>query len=368
MKFNLGITGKGKVPNKLYTAQGQKLIATLCAGGIEMAEIPKPYLRAFQVAGALRIEGKWCFLDFPCFLEQDLKLLNEKGNKLGKALAMEIRSKAEDLAIQVKFNEICHKKYLFFLVGCVCLDWNGLKILQSANLIPNHQEQNRGKYGNYTLYANENVSGNCKELYWGSHTFKLGGFNFTTFGDHYHSRLAFPDLLFKGQRVQTLQNLFPNKNKLQRQLMHFIFLRRLLFCRYMLDAGKLLFQQKTSPKTLEHLLYKLNYINDDKLNIPVITVEDRESVNEFIKAIRQIIEAWIKENYHAWEKDFMELTPVKQGVDYKEVLIQIWHYIFGYANKHLARSGYFFDPYGKASDFPGFLPAIHQAECNLFDL
>jgi hypothetical protein len=46
------------------------------------------------------------------------------------------------------------------------------------------------------VFANEQVHGKVKELYWGSHNSTHGDYVFTTFGDYDSMRVSFPDLVW----------------------------------------------------------------------------------------------------------------------------------------------------------------------------
>ncbi len=305
---------------------------------------------------------------FPLLLQEDQINLNERCDQLGKSLAAKIQDESPDLSFDFKYRDVAIDKYLFFLVGCVSLDWNGLRLLKELDLIYGHREQKRGRYGKFTLYGNEAATNSLRELYWGSHNFTLGKYCYTSFGDHEHRRKAFPDLLFKGYSSQELQRLFAAENKVKRKLMNSLFWRRLLFCCYMLKIGRMI-TKKTDPLgVVAHLLDVLLYTKENKFNVPIIIKEDMVGVNDFIDKTKCIIRAWLSANSPSWQEDFKDLTPLRQGVDFKEVLIQIWHYVFGHTNKHLARGGYFFDPYGKNSDFPGYLPVIHATNCKFYNL
>ncbi len=332
MRFNLGITGKGKLPAELYTKEGQHLLAELCKGPVARHKVADHLLIPFETVGALRPEGDNCYLNFPCFLQKDQEHLHVVCEQLGKSLATKIQNETMGLTLDFKYGDVAIDKYLFFLVGCVSLDWYGLLILKDLGLIYDHREQKRGRYGDFTLYGNEAAVDNLKELYWGSHNFKLGKYYFTSFGDHEHRRTAFPDLLFKGCSPQELQNLFA-KDKVKQKMMHSLFWRRLLFSCCMLRVGRMITKGALPAGKIAHLLDVLLYTKDNKFNVPVIIKDDMVGLNEFIDKTKSIIRAWISANSPGWPEDFKDLTPLRQGVDFKEVLIQIWHYVFGHANK-----------------------------------
>lgn len=349
MKFKIGITGKGEVPSEFYSQEGQELILKLCYGSVPTQEIPSKLLEIFKSVAALREDKNECYLNFTCFLQKDIDYLNLKCDELSKSLAGRIQKEASDqIPLNVKFDEVSYKKYLYFIVGCVGLDWHGLKILEDLNLIVSYKNLIKNKYGNYSLFGNENKEKNIKELYWGSHNYKFGDFCFTTFGDHTSRRLGFPDLLNINHNDDLSKTIYLNMTQY-----------------YMTNVGRALTKKSKPDKLMEHILEELKYLKNEKLNIPVIIDEDMNHIRQFINNIDNIVKGWLIDNSDDFDVLFKNLTPVNFGVDFKEVLIQIWHYIFGHTNKHLSRNGYFFNPYSTDSDFDGYLPVVHESSCSL---
>ena len=349
MKFQIGITGNGEVPSVFYSKEGQELINKLCQGPVPKKEISSELLDKFQRINALRENQNHYYLNFTCFLKEDIDYLNLKCDKLSESLAEKIQKDTKKyIPLEVKFDEVGNEKYLYFIVGCVCLDWNGLKTLENLKLTVSYDKQNKNEYGNYSLFVNEDTENSVKELYWGSHNSKYGKFWFTTFGDHTTQRLGFPDLININPSHQLQKKIFFN-------MIHY----------YMPKVGKVLTKREKPDDSMKDILIDLKYIKNGELNIPIIVSEDMKTARNFIILVDVIIKDWLIENSNNLKKVFKNLTPVRFGVDFKEVLIQVWHYIFGHANKHLSRNGYFFNPYSSDSDFDGFLPVVYEDKCNL---
>ena len=349
MRFKIGITGEGEVPSEFYSQEGQELIFKLCQGPVLKKEISAELLKIFKGANALREDGEQCYLNFTCFLKEDIHFLNQKCGELGEILAEKIKKETNNcLPLKFKFDEANEKKYLFFIAGCICLDWHGLIILEELDLIAGRNNLKKTGYGHYFLFANENGGNNIKELYWGSHNYKFGDFCFTTFGDHAGQRKAFPDLLNINNSNKIFMKIYSN------MLQH-----------YMPEVGRVLAKQSEPDELMLKILTELKYIKDGQLNIPVVVYEDIKYIRQFMNILDKTIKSWLINNSGEFIKYFKELTPIKSGVDFKEVLIQIWHYIFGHTNKHLSRNGYFFNPYSDESDFDGYLPVVHENKCDL---
>lgn len=349
MGISIGICGEGTIEPNMHKEEGQELIYKLCHNPVPANKISNHLLESFKSVNAIRIENNLCYLNFTCFLQKDIDYLNFQCDELGKILAERIQKyTTKYTALEVTYDEVNIEKLLFFIVGCVCLDWNGLKILEELNLTLSHEEQEKPGYGNYTLFGNEDTDKNVKELYWGSHNSKYGNYYFTTFGDHTGRRIGFPDLIHINPSQDIMIKLFTDMLNL-----------------YMNKIGDALTKRVNLNESTKSVLEDLKYIKNGQLNIPVIVFEDMPSIDKLIISVDEIIKDWLIEYSSNLKFIFKNLTPIKFGVEFREVLIQIWHYIFGHTNKHLSRNGYFFNPYSNTSDFAGYLPVVHEVKCDL---
>lgn len=57
-----------------------------------------------------------------------------------------------------------------------------------------------------------------------------------------------------------------------------------------------------------------------------------------------------------------DLTPVRNGVPFERVYTEVWHFIFGIANRTLAEEGLFADPYADERRHQGFLPFVWSSD------
>ncbi|NLU42057.1 MAG: hypothetical protein GXX08_07625 [Firmicutes bacterium] len=351
MSIDIGICGEGRPDPRMEGETGHELIRRLCEGPVDIESIEPELLEAFRKMNAIRTDGSQCFLNFTCFLKKDIEHLNDICDGLGRDLARAVARCLGDRSHDVTFGEVEREKYLFFLVGCVSLDWHGLKTLKRLGLTLGPDEMEKPGYGRFTLFANERVQGNVKELYWGSHNSTHGDYVFTTFGDHDSMRVSFPDLIWHLRAVSRLE------------------IAESILCdmtdNYLQEVGDLLKSREFAHSTTTRILRELHFIKDDRLNIPVITVHDMASVKPVIDAVDKAVGTWLREHSDELRHVFADVTPVRVGVDFREVLIQLWHYIFGHTNKHLCRMGALFNPYSESSDWPGYLPVVWEKGCDL---
>ncbi|HJO94039.1 MAG TPA: hypothetical protein QF753_11600 [Victivallales bacterium] len=329
---------------------GEKLLSELCTKPIPIPEIRGDCLAAFKKLNAVRIdEDNKAFLNFTCLSKDEIKQVKKVSNIIGKDLADTIISNLKiSKKLENSYDTEMLQKILFILIGCVSLDWNGLKILEALGYIPilgfslTEQERNSAELLSYVLIAEEKFRNNVKEVYCGSHNICYKEIIYTTFGDNLSkTRKSFPDLNWD---LKVDEQKFP-------------------FINYYIENGMgriydYLISNETD-KNLERILGDLKYIKDGKINIPIFNNDNYILVKDVIDQTNDILTIWLQKNIPQLEYSFRDLNSLKMGVSFKEVLVELWHLVFGYANKHLARSCFIFNPYSKESDFKGYLPCIH---------
>lgn|GEM_PF-1616748 len=350
MRFKIAIVGTGKKEAALETEEGQELIARLCEGPVATKEVSAELLEKFRAVRAIREEDGQSYLNFTCFTAGDIEILNKNSDALGRHLAHSILQKC-DLSQPkgLSFEEVSWAKYLFFIVGCVCLDWYGMRILDEMKMIVSQEDIKKPGYGEYTLFANEDVPQNFERLYWGSHNWKYGSFWFTTFGDHAADRKAFPDISW---RIS-----FFSRDKIVSEISTEI------VDAYIKKVAKTVVERSWDERDCKKVLVKLNYIQEDRLNVAVILKRDLAVIKTLLENATEVLADWLRLYAPEMKERFSDLTSVRAGVDFKEVLLQVWHYVFGHTNKHLAEDERFFDPYSDESSFKGYLPVIHESGC-----
>jgi hypothetical protein len=118
------------------------------------------------------------------------------------------------------------------------------------------------------------------------------------------------------------------------------------------------FRTKSLMALLKNIQYVVNTGDTYTAAIPVLTADDAEMVQGVISLGRDVMTLWLQENYKNMEKDLTQLTPTRQGVPFENVFTQVWHFVFGLANRKMVRSGLFADPYAADRTYKGFLPVV----------
>jgi hypothetical protein len=76
---------------------------------------------------------------------------------------------------------------------------------------------------------------------------------------------------------------------------------------------------------------------------------------------REIMVDWHEANYARIRQALSDLTPIRNGVPFERVYTEIWHFVFGFANRTLVEEGLFANPYAENRRYQGFLPVVWDA-------
>lgn len=326
----------------------------------------------------IRQEGDLYYINFPLFTESDEAKIMAAAEKYGKVLAEQVLEQAckiNALLDQLSPPAVGRGKYAFIIVGYMALDSGALRLLAKHDYIV-HKPKKPG--GNRYVFSGEEVTEfSLKGLYWGGHTTRDAGIVYLTFGDHNTetTRYGFPDLAYKIRREFSLLDV-PDIYKKEFLAVNNDYFRKLLG-----DIKIILFHLKSGPagfdglknvlaagnletRRLLELLEKIDYIKKEDeeyhLRIPVLSASDKDVLTQINQIVSQEVLKWTESHYSHIKTELSDINAVKSGVDYKEVFNMLWHYFFGYANRHLVRSGLFYDPYADSEVHKGYLPAVAE--------
>lgn len=309
---------------------------------------------------------------FTLFSKEDKELVYAVSDKHAKTLAQKIAARKQDLHGMLAAYEnkrLPVEKLAFTIVGCYLLDWGALDLMKSKELMDFGREQPGGN--NYTLWAETDIAGSLKEIYWGGHSYNAGSYQLQTFGDHDAPRFAMPDILyrspdwdFEGSRQFKLL-LFDKRLELGEEMARML---------ESIGKGGAPIQQvkdgvqlppERAEKILE-LLQTLGYIEVEDgichLLIPYFDQRDLPMIFQAADIIGSLLRQWCEDNMVQLERDLAELNPLRNGVPFRELFIQVWHYVFGLANKYLAETGVIYDTYCPASRHKGYMPALSKGD------
>lgn len=381
--LNYGIVGSesGAYSSVISRVAIQKLLLDLAAGPRSAAYVDAAlagsgaFREDLEKLELIRRRGADYVINFTLYTRSDVRQLREVSERYGRSLAaalLERRPEIEAALRPYAASGQDAKAVAFVVMGCFSLDWDGLEVTAEkgyrsvAKLRPDGDQ--------YIPWAEEKNELTLKGIYWGSHNEYQAEVVFTSFGDHFSLlRYALPDLFWRiPGRASQAQMPDSLKPKLQRAV-------GLALQGLAGQAARMLFALREDAKSLEALgtaagmkpeeaadllalLVELDYVGEEAGNyrrrVPVLTAGDLPMVRELRRIGREVMESWLAANYACVKEDLGEITPLRYGVSYADGFTQIWHYLFGTANRHLVEAGLFADPYAAERKFKGFVPVV----------
>jgi len=387
-KLNISIVGSVTSKNPLYNpfvvcypAEVRQLLLNMAESPLQKENIQAQLQSSpTKIEDLLRLEiireeeGLF-YLNFPLFTEKDEALIMKVAEKYAKTLAENILSQKDrinELLQKYQPASVSKEKLAFIAVGCLSLDFGALDALAENNYIVHQPEKPGGN--RYVLSAAEVTEFSLKEIYWGGHSDSFDGIMFLTFGDHDPGtrRYGFPDILWGLER--TLSAGLPEQYKkelaalLDDRVNHLV--KQTGEILLLVKKAPLNFEviQKSSALEEEYLkfilafLTKIHYVEQKgeayALAVPVFGAADKAMLEEIQKIVQGEVLAWAGTYYEKIKDELKDISAVRHGVDYRETFNMLWHYFFGYTNKHLARSGFIYDTYQSPEGQKGYLPAV----------
>jgi len=389
--LSLGVTGSAPAdPSRnpaaiLGSADTQALVLAIAERPHSRAEIEAAISgQDFTVddmvaVGLLRSEADFYWIDFNLLLVQDQLQILTLSEDLGRSLAdkfLERRGELEAIAKRHEQPGEFSAEFLFLVLGCFSLDWDGLDLTEERGWRLGAQRTLDGH--EFTPWAKERGAGiSLKGLYWGSHNDMVGGVTLTTFGDH-HSlpRFGLPDLFWlNSTSFQGLEGFAEEKRAAALLLAAYEQDVNGDIARVMMELGREALNERAlaARTTVEEgkvdrilaFLEAAEYVERKdgawQAKVLVLRPEDAEPVAKMVALGREIMADWHEANYASIRQALSDLTPIRNGVPFEQVYTEIWHFVFGFANRMLVEEGLFADPYAESRRYQGFLPVVWDA-------
>ena len=326
--------------------------------------------------GLLKKTGEHYRISFILFLKEDLEIVKSAAGELGRDLAEAyLRQKGEFTNVLARSNNLHNAihELAFILIGCFSLDWDGLQITSELGYRAEAQTTELGD--RYITWAEERQYEAVREIYWGSHNDYYPECVLTSFGDHCAlPRTTFPDLAWRVEHSIYDLNIPTEVEH------HLVQAFSPCISDFSEQTGTLMLSLAEGDRTLEDLAESLGESPDEVLLkmellkslkwvsgnmtagyrplIPVIPLSDHALVKEILTHSGEILVDWLPDQMDELRDWIREITPLKYGLTFEEIFSQVWHYLFGLANRHLVQAGFFADPYSPERSFQGFIPAI----------
>ena len=326
-------------------------------------------------------DGRYA-LSFNYLTVEDHQLLIRALAPFAESLAQSYRDRWKEFEASFSAYDaagVTRGEVAYAIIGAFSLDWDGLDITAEKDLRITAENLPHGR--DFVVWAKEQSSEiNSKGLYWGSHNTVVEGVRFTTFGDH-HSlpRLGLPDLLWNmGSRVAAIDDA-------PRSLRISVYQALSPYYQddFLRDAGAMLRLLRQGPASgqsvsamtgvgqdradaILELLQELQYVRAQDgsfvLAVPYFSIVDKPMVDAVRAMGRQVMDAWLEQNGAAVKDSLGRLNAIQFGVAYQQLFTEIWHYLFGMANRSLVESGHFADPYADGRLSKGMIPFAFDVE------
>src|ERR1035441_1295633 len=321
-------------------------------------------------------ENTYC-LNYLLLTVQDQEAIYKVGAHYGQSLATDFRAhKHEFDEIVVQYpNADLRSQLLFDLIAGVSMNWRGLDLTTELGyrIQPPHHENGDV----YFVHSNEvGAHLDLAGLYFDSETAPGTKMSFSTFGDgdSLPRLLGLPDV-FDG--VETATDSWRNTPDVFGAL-------RSEYVTYILlaldDAGQVMDAVRNGNDT-DATIAKAVTISGDRrkatlglltaigylymadnhhyvIGVPVLRESDKPLVDRSLKISGTIMAEWLRNNYPAMKQELLTLSPMRNGVPFSLAFSEVWHYVFGFAAKSLAESGFYANPHAPGNRYDGYVPLV----------
>lgn len=321
-------------------------------------------------------ENTYC-LNYLLLTVQDQQTMYKVAARYGQSLATDFRvHKHEFDEIVGQYpNSDLRSQLLFDLVAGVSLNWRGLDLTTELGYRiepPRHENGDVYFVHSDELGAKLDFGG----LYFDSETAPGSKMSFSTFGDgdSLPRLLGLPDV-FDG--VETATDSWRTTPDVYGAL-------RSEYVTYVLialdDAG-LVMNAVGNGNDTDAAIAKAVEISGDRrkatlglltaigylymadnhhyvIGVPVLRESDKPLVDRSLKISGTIMAEWLRNNYPAMKQELLTLSPMRNGVPFSLAFSEVWHYVFGFAAKSLAESGFYANPHAPGNRYDGYVPLV----------
>ena len=340
--------------------------------------------QALEKLRLVRRQDSEYVISFPLFTSEDVRKVRAVAERAARSLVnalMAHRSEIDALLQHYDVKGIDLKAVAYIVLGCFSLDWDGLDLTAERGYRSVPEVTTGG--GKFIPWAEEKSDLSLKSIYWGSHNDSEGDFCFTSFGDHFSlPRYAFPDVLWRWQLPahavsEVPDSLKPAVERAMQQTVRGMMRQvgRIMFRlrdgeRTLAELARLVGMDAEEANALLTLLGELEYVgkHSERFRAQALVLSERDGamVQQLRRIGWEVMEAWLSANYDDVKAQLSDLTAIRYGVPYPDVFTQIWHYLFGTANRQLVEAGVFVDPYASSRRYKGFIPVVwHKSLRNL---
>jgi len=357
------VLNKTGVPEILYVITSNNPYSLSAEDISEKTDIDsylcKEAIKALCKINAISIRDNKYKVNFPAFLESDIELLGWFNLEVGKVLGDKIISLSNEF--DDKMSKLsCYGKHdirilRYYVIGNCTLDGGAIDFLAGKGIITTSKLQPGDR--DYLIIGyeeSENVKEYSDNLLCSCNNYRTDKIEFCSFGDSMGNR---KDMFRFFKRVQKNLEKATEHKTLN---LSYIRLNEYINQRIAKECERLILKSteedmyytalKSEEKETIDFLKELGYLNFDdeqsKINciVPIFNHEDSKIIEEISDIISTGIFETVKNTIDNLNKNLPDLTPLKHGVEFKDIANELWHLMFGATNEYLVNSGFFDSP------------------------
>lgn len=288
-------------------------------------------------------------LEFTCFLDSDIALIQRDLLGPAKSLASRIKTEVEvlkPLLSKLKnFESHSIERWLYHIICDSIFDGSAFDYLERKNLFRTHKPQmDQRNYIAYGFQDSLEMDQLSRKLLCSSNNFSVDGFTFNSFGDSDGSRIDFFRINkqtvstsfneFANPRVREIYRAFTEKHNREIGLKCAHLLKRMIKEQPLTTADF-----DTTEGLYLNYLCALGYaeITDSQVKcvVPVFDSEDAELILRISDWIMDLIYPEVLSCLNTFIVQRPTLTPLVHSIEVSEILIELWHQLFGQINEAL---------------------------------
>lgn len=233
------------------------------------------------------------------------------------------------------------------VIGCMALDWAALAFLAGAGITHAGHEYPDG--GRFTILGAERPSRPPGKLYCSSHSDRGLKYSFTGFGDNSGPRYGLPDAFWMLERLarETAAREFPAETA--QALAAVVRAQRPV----LIDAAGAALAAAAdgaddvageAGAACRQLLRALRYTSDEGPQVLLFQACHWPAIEATLEQTLTLLVPWIESNWRGIAQAAGGTSPARNGVDPSMFFVELWHDVFGVANRIMAEEGWLHDP------------------------
>lgn len=303
-------------------------------------------------------------LEFSCFLDSDLSLIQNKLSHPAFLMASKIETEVENLKPLLSslkdYSNHSVERWLYHIICDSIFDGSAFDYLENKGFFSTKKPQmDQRDYIVYGFQESEAMDQLSKKLLCSSNNFKLDGYTFNSFGDSDGNRVDFFRINKQlasnrineivNERVRDLYRCFSDKHNKDIALICAKLLEQIIN-EHTVSVSNFSKTEMAYIALLTELCY--TQITDQyvKCVVPVFEAEDLDVIQRFSNSIMELIYPEVVTCLNQIINEHLDLSPVRHSISKSEILIELWHQLFGQMNEALINLKIVSNPYYRTGE------------------